>query len=67
MSAVKEAEAILLIAKTLEPYSKSKACAIMAITCLGMDEYEKAAEFSRLAAAWKQSEVRDQDYLLRTT
>ena len=42
---VLEAEAMLAIAKALEPFTKERACAVMAGACIEFQEYVMAMRF----------------------
>lgn len=53
---VQEAETMLLIAQTLAPIPKSKACEIMSCVCIHFGDYDRAAEFLGLARQWKARE-----------
>lgn len=50
---VLEAEAMLAVAKVLQPLSKEKACAVMASASVHFGEYDKAIELLELAKHWR--------------
>lgn len=48
-----EARALLTIATALQGLTRERACAIMAIVCAELGEYEHGEEFMRGAKRWR--------------
>lgn len=57
MDMTKEAAAISAMAKVLKSFSDEDKCAIMAMVCIRLKEYDYAASFIRQAAALSRREL----------